>query len=255
MNETLKTIFSLRTIHGDFSEQEIGESDLNQTLEAALRAANASARHSYSVIVLDDRAKMKELFGYKGSRALVFCVDFTRLAETARYLGHEFKNVDIIDFITGTMDTMLAAQTAVIAAKSIGIDSLITNGAHRNDFEKVYRLLDLPETSCFPLITVVLGYAKNEPSCRKGRLSQEFLVHRGKYRHLTEEQLARVVAESDDHEKHLGLMDDWEKQGFTHYLDWFFDKWMEQPATEKIATGKVREFQERLMKSGFWRPM
>ena len=255
MNETLQTIFSLRTIHGDFSEQEVSESDLNCILEAAQRTANASARQSYSIIVLENRAKMRELFGYQGSRALVFCVDFTRLMDTARYLGHRFDNDDIISFITGTIDTVLATQTAVIAAKALGIDSLITNGLQRNDFEKVYHLLGLPEASCFPLITVVLGYARQEPPYQKGRVSQEFVVHRGQYRHLTEEQLARSVAEYDDHQKHIGLIDDWEKQGFAHYLDWFYTKWSGQPAVERVAEGKVREFQERLMKSGFWWPM
>ncbi len=255
MNETLRTISSLRTIHGDFSEREVSESDLDCLLDAALRAANASGRQSYSIIVLDDRAQMHELFGYRGSRALVFCVDFTRLMDTARHLGHLFSNDDIIGFITGTMDTMLATQTAVIAAQALGVDSLITNGLHRNDFEKVYRLLELPETSCFPLITVVLGYARQEPAYQKGRVSPEFVVHRGQYRRLTEEQLAQSVAEYDDHQKHIGLIDNWEEQGFAHYLDWFYTKWSGQPAVERVAQGKVREFQERLMQSGFWWPM
>lgn len=255
MNDTLQTIHSLRTIHGDFSEQEISEADLGQILEACIRAANASARQSYSVIVLDDPVRMRELFSYQGSRALIFCVDFTRIMVAARYLGHVFDNDDIIGFITGTIDTMLAAQTAVIAAKSLGIDSLITNGLHRNNLDKVYEVLQLPETSCFPLITVVLGYPRQEPSFQKGRLSSEFIVHFGQYHLSTEERLAQIVAEYDDHSRHIGLIDNWEQQGFPHYLDWFYTKWSGKPATEKIATGKVLEFQERLMKSGFWWPM
>ena len=255
MNETLETIHSLRTIHGDFSEREISDVDLHQIFEAAIRAAHASARQSYSIIVLDDRAKMRELFSYQGSRALIFCVDFTRISATARHLGHVFDNDDIIGFITGTIDTMLAAQTAVIAAKSLAIDSLITNGLHRNDLDTVYRALQLPETSCFPLITVVLGYPRQEPTCQKGRLSPEYVVHLGQYHLPTEEQLEQIVAEYDDHSRRIGLIDDWEQQGFRHYLDWFYTKWSGKPATEKIAAGKVLEFQERLMKSGFWWPM
>jgi nitroreductase len=255
MNETLQTIFSLRSIHGDFSEQEISESDLNQILEATIRAANASARQSYSIIVLEERARMLELFSYQGSRALIFCLDYTRIMETAQYLGYQFANDDVIGFITGTIDTMLAAQTAVIAAKALGIDSLVTNGLHRNELDKVYRLLNLPETSCFPLITVVLGYPRQEPASPKGRLGLEFLVHRGHYQHLTEAQLAQVVAQYDDHRKHIGLIDNWEEQGFQHYLDWFYARWAGKPAAEKIAAGKILEFQQRLMKSGFWWPM
>jgi nitroreductase len=254
MNETLKTIHSLRTIHGNFSEKEINADDLEQILQACIRTANASARQSYSIIVLDDREKMRELFSYQGSRALIFCVDYTRIAAAARHLEHVFDNDDIIGFITGTMDTLLAAQTAVIAAKSLGIDSLITNGLHRNTFSAVYETLQLPETSCFPLVTVVLGYPRQEPAYQKGRLSPEFVVHYGAYHAPTEAQLQRIVAEYDDHSRHIGLINNWEELGFQHYLDWFYTKWSGKPATEKIATGKVLEFQERLMKSGFWWP-
>jgi nitroreductase len=112
MNETLRTIHSLRTIHGGFSEREVSDADLTTILEASVRAANASGCQSYAIVVLDDRAKMKELFSYQGSRALIFCVDFTRIMALAKHLGHEFDNDHIIGFITGTMDTMLAAQTA-----------------------------------------------------------------------------------------------------------------------------------------------
>jgi FMN reductase [NAD(P)H] len=252
MNETLKTIHSLRTIHGDFSEREVSETDLDLIIQACLRTANASARQSYSIILLDDRVKMRELFSYQGSRALIFCVDYTRIMDTARHIGQVFDNDDIIGFITGTMDTLLAAQTAVIAAKSLGIDSLITNGLHRNNLEKVYAELDLPQTSCFPLITVVLGYPRQEPTFQKGRLSSKYLVHRGQYHRATPTELDEIVAEYDDHARHMGFIDNWEELGYRHYLDWFYLKWTGKPATEKIPTGKVLEFQERIRKSGFW---
>jgi FMN reductase [NAD(P)H] len=254
MNDTLQTIHSLRSIRS-FSEREIGDEDLNRILEAAIRAANASARQSYAIIVLDDRDAMRELFSYQGSRVLIFCVDFNRIMAAARHLGHQFDNDDIIGFITATVDTVLAAQTAVIAARSLGIDSLITNGLHRNDLNKVYKTLSLPETSCFPLITVVLGYSQQEPPYQKGRLSLDHVVHRGQYRLPDEGQMEQIVAEYDDHQKHVGLIDNWEAQGFKHYLDWFYTRWTGEPASEKVATGKVLEFQEWLMKSGFWWPM
>jgi FMN reductase [NAD(P)H] len=254
MNETLQTIQSLRTTHGDFSQKEISESDLNQILEATVCTANASARQSYSIIVLDDRAKMKELFGYQGSRALIFCVDFNRIMATAGRLNQEFDNGDIFGFITGSTDTALAAQTAVVSAKSLGIDSMITNGLHRNDINKVYNLLNLPEKSCFPLITVVLGYPIKEPVYQKGRLSVKHVVHYGTYKTPSDDQLDEIIAEYDDHSRHLGMIDNWEKLGYRHYLDWFYEKWTGKPASEKVAAGKVLEMQERLRKSEFWWP-
>ena len=55
MNETLNTIHELRTIHGNFTEQEISAQDLKTILAASVRAANASNRQSYSIIVVEDR--------------------------------------------------------------------------------------------------------------------------------------------------------------------------------------------------------
>jgi nitroreductase len=254
MNETLRTIHSLRTIHGDFSDREVSEVDLTQILEASVRAANASGRQSYAIVVLDDRAKMKDLFGYQGSRALIYCVDYTRIMALAKRLGHEFNSDHIIGFITGTIDTMLAAQTAVIAAKSLGIDSMVTNGLHRNTLDKVYEALKLPATSCFPLATVVLGYPRQESPYQKGRLDLDAVVHHGEYRMLTKAQLDRVVAQYDTPSRHVGLIPNWQEQGFKHYLDWFYTKWTGKPAAERVATGKILEFQERLAKSGFWWP-
>jgi nitroreductase len=89
MNETLRTIYSLRTIHGDFSERDVTEADLTTILEAGVRAANASGRQSYAIVVLDDRARMKDLFSYQGSRALIFCVDFTRIMALPHLLQFE----------------------------------------------------------------------------------------------------------------------------------------------------------------------
>jgi nitroreductase len=264
MNEVLKTICSLRTIHGNFLEREVSESDLKLVLEASVRAANASGRQSYSIVVLDDRKMMQGLFGYQGSRALIFCVDFNRIMATARHLGHTFDGDNIIGFITGTIDTILAVQTAVMAAKSLGIDSLITTGLHRNNLDKVYQALNLPEKSCFPLVTVVLGYPNGGPvhghaaldrRHKKGRLSLEFVVHRGRYTVPDKSALDRIVAEYDDHQRHIGLIDNWEKLGFKHYLDWFYTKWSGKPPKDRTPSGKILEFEERLTKSGFWWPM
>lgn len=152
MNETLKTISELRTVHGNFSDKDISTENLQTILEASTRAANASARQSYSIIVIDDKEMMMKLCGYSGSRLLLFCVDYTRLSDVAHHMGHEFDRKDFTGFITGSTDTILAAQTAAIAAKSLGLDSLFTNGIHRGDPNRVYELLDLPLEQCFPLI-------------------------------------------------------------------------------------------------------
>ncbi|MBW1804266.1 MAG: nitroreductase family protein [Deltaproteobacteria bacterium] len=225
MNETIKTIHHLRTIHGDFSSREIDDEALKVILDASVRAANASARQSYSIVVVRDRKIMQELCGYQGSRALIYCVDYNRIIDTAKHLKHSFEVSGIVPFVTGTTDTILAAQTAAIAARSMGIDLMFTNGIHRGDINRVYDILELPKKYCFPLIALILGYPNQEPDHQKGRLNGPGVVHYEKYRKATKEDLYELVAQYDDLEKHMGLDNTWRKQGLDHYLDWFYTIW------------------------------
>ncbi len=224
MNETLQTIHALRTIHGNFSDRQVSDDDLATIVEASVRAANASARQSYSIVIVDDPETMHELCGYRASRLLLYCVDYNRICDVAEHLGHTFHAGEPISFVTGTIDTILAAQTAAIAAKSLGIDSFFTNGIHRGDMRRIYEILDLPEQGCFPLIALLLGYAAEEPGYLKGRLSGPGVVHRGRYRHVSEEEAAELVAAHDDPERHLGLSFAAGK-GYERYLDWFYKEW------------------------------
>jgi len=243
MNETIETIRSIRTVHGDFSDRSIPEEQVQTIVDCAIRAANASGRQSYSIIEVSDRDRMQELCGYQGDRLLVFCVDFTRIIDVAEWLGHEYSISDVVSFVTGSTDTILAAQTACIAAKSLGIDSLFTNGIHRGDMARVWDILALPEANCFPLIALVLGYSRTEPAFLKGRLSGAGVIHHETYRRLSEDELESIISEYDDPERHLSLGVDWAEQGMKHYLDWFYTKWSRRADTAPFC--------ELLRKTGF----
>jgi len=248
MNETLNTIHSLRSVHGDFSTKDIAEEDLDTILNACVRAANASARQSYSIIVVQDRAVMKEYLGYAGSKALIFCVDYNRIVSMAEHLKHSFQVEGIIAFITGSVDTALAAQTAAIAAKSLGIDSLFTNSLHRGDMKRIHRQFKIPEEHCFPLVALILGYSTSEPRYLKGRLKRG-VIHYDTYHNLTDEELKEIVQEYDDPQKHLGSIENWKEQGFAHYLDWFYNVWSTRAAS--ALPQRLDRFYEVLEKAGF----
>ncbi len=247
-NETLKTLHSLRTIHGNFTDQEIPSNQIDEILSAGVRAANASALQSYSIIVVRDREKMQQVCGYRGSCMFVFCVDYNRITDLAENLKYEYNPEGTTSFVTGCVTTTLAAQTVVVAAKSMGIDSLITNGVHRGDMERHWKLLDLPEKYCFPLIAVVMGYPKEEPDYLKGRFQAEGVVHKEKYSRLTDAEKNAMVLEYDDPDRHLGLNDNWKKDGLKHYLDWLFGVWHKRfshPLDKESQLSKI------LKRSGF----
>ena len=149
--------------------------------------------------------------------------------------------------MTSSTNTILAAQTAVIAAKSLGIDSLLTNGIHRGDIERQWKILDLPQQSCFPLIALMLGYPKAEPDHRSGRLRGAGVIHRETYQHPTKEQLQALVAQHDDPKSNLALNDVWKTKKYDHYLDWFYKEWV----TGRRTPNADSPLYKRLRKSGY----
>lgn len=249
-NETIKTIQNLRTIHGNFTGKEIPDETIELILQSSIRAANASNTQTYSIVVVKDREKMRQVCTYQGSCMLLYCVDFTRLKDSAASLGHAYHPDNIVELITAGINTAFAAQTAVIAARSLGLDCLTTNGIHRGDMERVWTLLDLPKTHCFPLIAVVLGYPTREPDHKMGRLDGAGIIHWGKYHRLTKEEVEEITREYDDKEQHLALDfgRNWEQQGHKHYLDWYFKVW--SGGNSKPTQSETQMFQS-LKRSGF----
>ena len=246
-NETLKTIGRLRTIHGNFLDKPLPESTLQTILKASVRAANASNNQSYSIIVVKDRKMMNDLCGYQGGCLLLYCADYNRLKASAEHLGYAYFPDNVVSFVTASINAALVVQTAAIAARSMGIDYLITNGIHRGDMERVWKLLDLPRTYCFPLIAMVLGYPTEEPAHLKGRLDGPGVVHYEKYHRLTKEELEEQVRQYDDPEQHLALDEDWKAKGYEHYLDWYFKAWSGGSKPTERETQMLR----LLKRSGF----
>lgn len=225
-NETLKTLHKLRTIHGNFTDRAIPNEQIEQILQASVRAANSSNMQTYSIVVVKDREKMKQVCQYQGGCLLLYCVDYNRIKASAASLGHPYHPDSIVHLITACINTAFAAQTAVIAARSLGLDCLTTNGIHRGDMKRVWKLLDLPKKHCFPLIAVVIGYPAKEPDYLKGRLNNVGVVHRESYHKPTTKELEEITHQYDDKKTHLALNDNWSQQGHQHYLDWLFKVWL-----------------------------
>jgi nitroreductase len=247
-NPTLATLHRLRTIHGNFTDQEVPEETLQAILQASVRAANASNMQCYSIVVVRDREMMQKVCGYRGSRLLLYCADHNRLAASARSLGHAYQPDEVTAFVTAVIDTTLAAQTAAIAARSCGVDYLLTNGIHRGDMNRHWKLLDLPQKHCFPVIALVLGYPAKEPDSLKGRLSGTGVIHEGKYHHVTPEEAGEITRIYDDESRHLWIDagQNWRTQGYKHYLDWMFTAWMGRPEKRTETPTQMLEIIKRL---------
>jgi nitroreductase len=245
MNEALKTIHNLRSIR-KFSKKEIAKKDMEKILEATLRTANSGNRQVYSIIVVDDKKILKDYF-YSANKALVFCIDYNRWFDCAEQLGYSLVVGEIRGFVMGTIDAAMASQTATLAAKVIGIDSLVTTSTFRKELNQIYELLNLPEKYCFPIIGICLGYPEGEPEHLKGRV-RKGVIHYGKYQRLSPEEIDEVIDEYDDPNNHFTTKtkEEYEKEGLKGFLDAYFKSW-----DGSFKEEQIKDCYETLQKTGF----
>ena len=232
MNETLKVLNDLHTTHGNFTDKEIDDLTLKSILETSVRGANASNRQSYSIIVIRGKEKTEKITGYGAPVALLVCVDFNRLYDIGEYLGYPSDYDNMFNYLTAHTDAIIVAQTAVIAASSLGVGSLITNSIHhsfRRNLDDIYKELDLPNEHFFPVTAILLGYEDKEPEHKKGRLTDAGIVHYDKYNRLTKEQKDELIAKLNDPSQNFGAKVDW------NYLEFYYTKWAAPKSKETAA--------------------
>jgi nitroreductase len=248
MNETIKTIYNLHTTHGNFTAQPVEEELIKTIVDACIRGANASNRQSYSIIVVkgEDRVKKVLSCGLKSPIALIFCADFNRIYDIGEYLGYPSSYDDLFNYLTAHTDAVIAAQTAVITATSLGLGHLYTNSIHnayRKNINELYTDLKLPEKHFFPVTAVMLGYEDQAPDYKTGRLSDTGIVHYESYEFLTKEQKEEIIQTVNNPENHFGG-----KGNCDTYLEYFYTKWAPPLPQEKIKktdeliSGKLAPF-------------
>ncbi|HUT82529.1 MAG TPA: nitroreductase family protein [Candidatus Bathyarchaeia archaeon] len=246
MNETLKTIHKLKSIR-EFANKEINKEDIETIISATLRTANSGGRQVYSIIIVEERELLKKFF-YNANKALVFCIDYNRWMDCAKRLGYSLVAGDIRGFFLGATDAIMASQTAVIAAKALGIDSLVTSSVFRTKLDEVYKKLNLPEKYCFPLISVCLGYPDKENEFLKGRI-RKGIIHYSEYHRLTDLEIDQVIAEYDIPENHFTTKtkEDFENEGKKGYLDNYFSGW-----NGSFSCDEIEDCYNTLKKVGFF---
>jgi nitroreductase len=241
-NSTINLLKSTHSVR-KFSNKPISKDLLEQILACSIKAPNASNRQNYSIIVISDPEILKKFF-YGSTLGLLFCVDYNRIIKVAEHMGHKYDVYEIFSFLSGTIDTMLATQNAVIAATSLGIGSLLTNSIHRVPISEIYEMFNLPHEHCFPLLSLCLGYSEESPKTHRGRYQGPGLIHYGQYHIPTAEECDQIVKDYDDQEKQIGSN---YTHGMDHFLDWFYTKW----SAGRYNQAKIDEFYQILSRAKF----
>ncbi|MHB1341393.1 MAG: nitroreductase family protein [Coriobacteriia bacterium] len=205
MNPTIELI-NARTSTRTFADTPITTEEKQAVLAAAMRAPTGGAMMLYSIIQVEDQALKDRLavtcddqpFIAKAPWVLVFVADFQRWMDLFAITEvTALEGVDSVrppgpgDFMLACSDALIAAQTAAIAAESLGIGSCYI-GDILELGETHAELLGLPEYT-FPVAMLVLGRPTSPrqptPHCTS------HVVHTDQYQRLT---AAELQAYSDD---------------------------------------------------------
>lgn len=201
MNPVLETIHS-RTSLRRYKDTAIRDDDLQTILDATLRAPTAGNMMLYSILTIKDQAVKITLsktcdnqpFIARAPLVLVFLADYQRWFDYYRLSDVEdLREPDVGDLLLAIDDALIAAQTAVLAAESLGIGTCYIGDIMEN-YEAHRELLGLPDY-VFPAAMLTLGYYPDnyEPKFQN-RYDQEYIVHNEKYRHLNDAELKAMFA-------------------------------------------------------------
>ncbi len=153
---------------------------------AAQRTSTSSNLQAYSVVAVTDaaaRSRLAELCGKQAhvSQApvlLVWCADLARLERACELRGYTQEAGYAENFLIAAVDAAIAAQTAALAAESLGLGICYIGGI-RNNMAQVIELLNLPHLT-FPITGMTLGWPAAEPPIRP-RLPLSAVLHWERY--------------------------------------------------------------------------
>lgn len=219
MNETLQMIHQRRSVRA-YEDRPVERETVDAIIHAAMRAPTAGNLMLYSILEIADPALKEELaqscdnqaFIARAPLVLIFLADYQRWMDafvasevpaSCEAKGEEMRSPGEGDLLLACCDALIAAQTAVIAAESLGLGSCYI-GDIMERYEHHRELLDLPRYA-FPVTMVCFGYPT--PAARERELTTRFrqdAIHfRDRYRRLDDEAL-RTMLETRGRSRGMG---------------------------------------------------
>lgn len=204
MNPTLKLIHKRRSTRA-YDPNPLTQEEKDSILQAAMRAPTAGAMMLYTIIEVEDQALKDRLaetcdhqpFIATAPYVLLFLADYQRWMDLYEAAGCEARAQELGiaprtpaegDLMLAMMDALIAAQTAAIAAKSLGIGSCYIGDIIEN-WEVHRDLFALPRYTC-PAALLCFGRPAHE---QKGKLiprfERKFIVHQDRYQRFTPDEL------------------------------------------------------------------
>jgi nitroreductase len=221
MNPVIDTILNRKSVRA-YEKRPIEPEIKAQILQVTLRAPTAGNMMLYSIIEVDDQDKKDSLaktcdnqpFIAKAPLVLLFLADYQRWYDYFLHSGVEelckrentpMRKPAEGDLMIACCDALIAAQTAVIAAESLGIGSCYI-GDIMERWEINRELFNLPRYT-FPICLLCFGYPTRGQQLRKktSRFNERFVIFRDVYKKLSEQEFDEMFAEREEMFKQLNV--------------------------------------------------
>jgi nitroreductase len=200
MNQTIDVILKRKSIRA-YEDRPIAASERHAILQAAMRAPTAGNMMLYSIIYVKNQTSKETLahtcdnqpFIAEAPLVLLFLADYQRwydyfllsgVEDLAERQHERLQKPEAGDLFLACCDALIAAQTAVIAAESLGIGSCYIGDILEN-YETHRALFKLPDY-VFPICLLCFGYPTQQERERAqtSRYAQDFIVFEDEYRRL-----------------------------------------------------------------------
>jgi len=204
LNETLALIHNRRSIRA-FEEREVSPEIKAELLHATLRAPTAGNLMLYSIIDVQEQHIKDTLavtcdnqpFIARAPLVWVFLADYQRWYDCFRLADISTKPDELkpqeADLLLACCDALAAAQTAVIAAESLGLGSCYI-GDIMERYEVHRELFGLPRYT-FPICMLCLGYPTSQRQRKlTSRFEERFIIFQNQYQRLGPDDFQAMFA-------------------------------------------------------------
>lgn len=210
MNPVLETIHQRKSVRA-YEDKPVPEDVRDMIIKSAMRAPTAGNMMLYSIIEVSDQEAKNKLvqtcdnqpFIADAPLVLLFLADYQRWYDYFKVSGVEQfceeKGMPMVkpeegDLFLACCDALIAAQTAVIAAESLGVGSCYIGDVLEN-YEIHRQMFNLPQYAV-PICMVCFGYPSKEQKEREktARFGEEFIVFEDRYKRLGEGEFKDMYA-------------------------------------------------------------
>ena len=212
--------------------KKIPQKDMDTILRAIQQSPTYISGQQYSVIVIDDEQRKKDMFEWTTGRSgegqqhildcsafLLFLIDFNKISRISAYENMPLEITNYMEgLFIGTVDVGIGAEAATVCAESLGYGT-VAIGAVRRCVKEIIQAYNLPKYT-FPLLGLCIGYPK-EHLGPKPRLAMNTFAHYNEYKL---HDFEKAIEEENKAISMYYGSDDEEDEAWSRFVASFYEK-------------------------------